>query len=87
LALVEQTQGGGADGHDRTNGTLQASANGGGEWDFLAHIGDAKMGYGYSDAHVLRDGSVAVAFQRTFEPPVKSIEGGGYDIGLAIIKP
>ena len=44
-------------------------------------------GYGYSDAHVLRDGSVAMAFQRTFDPPVPSIEGGGYDIGLAIATP
>jgi hypothetical protein len=42
--------------------------------------------YGYSDAHVLRDGSVAVVFQRTFDPLVKSIDGGGYDIGLAITK-
>ena len=44
-------------------------------------------GSGYSDAHVLRDGSVAMAFQRTFDPPVPSIEGGGYDIGLAIATP
>ena len=44
-------------------------------------------GYGYSDAHILRDGSVAMAFQRTFDPPVPSIEGGGYDIGLAIATP
>jgi hypothetical protein len=83
---IEQTQGGGVDGHDRSNGTLQRSDDGG-KWQFLAHIGDASMGYGYSDAHVLRDGSIAVAFQRTFDPPVGSIEGGGYDIGLAIIKP
>jgi hypothetical protein len=40
----------------------------------------------YSDAHVLKDGSVAVAFQKTFDPPVPSIEGGGYDVGLAIFK-
>ena len=65
------------------SGTLQGSANGGGEWEFIAHIGDASMGYGYSDAHVLRDGSFAVGFHT----PIKSIEGGGYDIGLAIIKP
>ena len=44
-------------------------------------------GYGYADAHILRDGSVAMAFQRTFDPPVPSIEGGGYDIGLAIATP
>ena len=69
------------------NGTLQSSDDGGANWDFLAHIGDAKMGYGYSDATVLRDGNIAVAFQRTFDPPVKGIEGGGYDIGLTIIKP
>ena len=45
------------------------------------------MGYGYSDALVLRDGIVAIAFQRTFDPPtLPSIEGGGYDVGLAIVK-
>lgn len=35
---------------------------------------------------MLKDGSVAVAFQKTFDPPVPSIEGGGYDVGLAIFK-
>eukprot|EP01051_Picozoa_sp_SAG22_P029204 SAG22_NODE_10704_length_520_cov_0.921615_2_plen_49_part_01 len=39
-----------------------------------------QTGYGYGDAHVLRDGSVVVAFQKTFDPPVPSIEGGGYDV-------
>eukprot|EP01052_Picozoa_sp_SAG31_P040439 SAG31_NODE_5856_length_2291_cov_10.778285_1_plen_187_part_00 len=76
--------GGGVDGHDRANGTLQRSSNGGAAWDFMAHVGDAAMGYGYGDAHVLRDGTVALAFQRTFDPPSPSIEGGGYDIGLAL---
>ena len=86
VVLVDRTQGGGVDGHDRSNGTLQRSSDGGGEWEFVAHIGDAKMGYGYSDAHVLHDGSVAVAFQKTFDPPAPGVEGGGYDIGLAVIK-
>ena len=81
----ERRAGGGVDGHDRANGTLQRSRNGGAAWDFLAHIGDAAMGYGYGDAHVLRDGTVALAFQRTFDPAVPNIEGGGYDIGLALV--
>ena len=55
------------------------------DWEFVDHIGEAKMGYGYSDVHVLKDGSVAIAFQRTFNPPVSGIEGGGYDVGLAIV--
>ena len=38
------------------------------------------------DAQVLRDGTVAMAFQKTFDPPVSGIEGGGYDVGLALIK-
>jgi hypothetical protein len=28
---------------------------------------------------------LAMAFQKTFEPPVPSIEGGGYDMGFAIL--
>ena len=46
-------------------------------------------GAGYSDALVLPDGSggevLAMAFQKTFDPPVPSIEGGGYDMGLALL--
>jgi|EP01046_Picozoa_sp_COSAG06_P024781 hypothetical protein len=38
------------------------------------------------DAQVLRDGTVAMAFQKTFDPPVPGVEGGGYDVGLALIK-
>lgn len=79
--------GGGIDGHDRMNGTLQRSHNGGAGWEFVEHIGEASMGYGYGDAHILKDGSVALAFQRTFDPPDHGIEGGGYDIALTIVKP
>ena len=50
--------------------TVQLSTNGGAEWEFVDYIGVATMGYGYSDAQVLRDGSVAIAFQKTFDPPV-----------------
>ena len=35
----------------------------------------------------LADGSIVVAYQKTFDPPVRSIEGGGYDIGFARIEP
>ena len=39
--------GGGLDGHDRSNGTLQRSSNAGGEWEFVDHIGPSPtMGYG-----------------------------------------
>ena len=43
-------------------------------------------GAGYSDAHILRDGDkhvLAMAFQKTFDPKVPSIEGGGYDLAVA----
>ena len=43
--------GGGVDGHDRSNGTLQRSSNGGAEWEFAAHIGPETMGYGYGAKH------------------------------------
>ena len=29
--------------------------------------------------------TLAMAFQKTFEPPVPSVEGGGYDMGLALL--
>jgi hypothetical protein len=31
----------------------------------------------------LSDGSVAIIYQKTFNPRVSSIEGGGYDLGFA----
>jgi len=75
----------GDDQHDRSNYTLHSSADGGASWDFVDRV--YGMGAGYSDAHVLHNGDqtvLAMAFQKTFEPPVKSIEGGGYDMGLAL---
>ena len=42
--------------------------------------------YGYSDAALVGDGSLAIAFQRTFDPPDHGIEGGGYDVGLALVQ-
>ena len=79
--------GGGADGHDRYNGALERSTNGGETWEFAAHITPGVYpagGYGYSDLQPLSDGSgVAIVYQKTFNPPIRSIEGGGYDIGFA----
>ena len=75
--------GGGSDGHDRRNYTMQVSHTDGASWELLAHVGAEAMGAGYSDAHLLQDGSLVVAFQRTFDPPVPGIEGGGYDLALA----
>ena len=76
----------GSDIHDRANYTLHKSSNGGADWDFVDRI--YAGGAGYSDAFVLRDPadgkrSLAMAFQKTFEPPVPSIEGGGYDLAVA----
>ena len=49
-------------------------------------------GAGYSDAIVLpadpansQARVLAMAFQRTFHPPQHGIEGGGYDIALALM--
>ena len=48
-------------------------------------------GAGYSDAIVLPDPDdpnarvLAMAFQKTFHPPNHGIEGGGYDIGIALL--
>ena len=33
----------------------------------------------------MQDGNLVVAFQRTFDPPDQGIEGGGYDVGLALV--
>lgn len=73
-------------GHDRYNGTLQRSDNGGASWELAAHLTPGIYpagGYGYSDITLLRDGTVAVIYQKTFDPYDGSIEGGGYDLGLA----
>jgi hypothetical protein len=78
--------GGDTNTHGRWNGTLQRSTNGGETWEFAAHITRGVYptdGYGYSDLQPLPDGSVAIVYQKTFSPPVRSIEGGGYDIGFA----
>ena len=80
--------GGGLDGHDRYNGTLQRSDNGGATWQFAAHITTGALpagGYGYSDIHLLPDGTVSVVYQRTFNPYDHGIEGGGYDLAVASI--
>ena len=75
--------GGGDDGHDRSNYTLQSSSDGGASWRFVTTV--EPLGAGYSDAVLLRDGTLAIAFQKTFDPPVRSIEGGGYDLALALV--
>ena len=70
----------------RDNYTLQTSTDGGATWDFGEII--QKGGAGYSDALILRGGGekkLAIAYQKTFDPPQHSIEGGGYDIALALV--
>jgi hypothetical protein len=72
--------------HSRSNYTLHRSTDGGASWDFVNRV--YAMGAGYSDALVLHDGNesfLAMAFQKTFEPPIPSIEGGGYDMGFAVL--
>ena len=62
----------------------------GASWEFAAHIsGTARKpagGYGYSDIQLLSDGSVGIAYQKTFNPYVGTIEGGGYDLAFAQIR-
>merc|ERR1711862_1053939 len=70
----------------RSNYTLHKSIDSGASWQFVNRIYGG--GSGYSDAHVLPDGDakvLAMVFQKTFDPPVKAIEGGGYDVGLALM--
>ena len=71
----------------RANYTLHASDDGGASWRVVSRVYGG--GAGYSDAHVLPDpaapngATLAMVFQKTFAPPVASIEGGGYDMGFA----
>ena len=66
----------------RANYTLHHSGNGGETWSPGTEV--YGLGAGYSDAHVVPDAqapggrSLLMAFQKTFEPPVPGIEGGGY---------
>merc|ERR1712190_382787 len=70
---------------DRSNYTLHHSWDGGASWEFVDRVYPG--GAGYSDAVVASDGKggqmLVMAFQKTFDPPVPGIEGGGYDIGVA----
>eukprot|EP01047_Picozoa_sp_COSAG01_P046328 COSAG01_NODE_4340_length_5121_cov_16.529669_5_plen_68_part_00 len=46
-------------------------------------------GAGYSDSHVVPDPAspggyaLVMGFQKTFQPPVPGVEGGGYDMAVA----
>lgn len=48
-------------------------------------------GAGYSDSHVVPDASspsgatLLMGFQKTFQPPVPGVEGGGYDMAVALL--
>ena len=48
-------------------------------------------GAGYSDSIVVPDPSspsgatLLMGFQKTFEPPVPGVEGGGYDMAVALL--
>ena len=71
----------------RTNYTVHQSSDGGGSWALLQRV--YAGGGGYSDINVLRKPgggkALGVAFQKTFEPPDKNIEGGGYNMGFAVL--
>ena len=65
---------GSTDGHGRYNGTLQRSDTSGETWELAAHITPGVYpagGYGYSDMHALADGSLAIIYQKTFDPRVR----------------
>lgn len=70
----------------RANYSLHTTSDSGATWDPAIEI--YPHGAGYSDTYVVADESVPggrillMAFQRTFEPPVQGIEGGGYDVAL-----
>ena len=71
----------------RANYTLHQSTNGGAHWDAGRRV--YPLGAGYSDAHVVPDPTspnghtLLMGFQKTFVPPVRSVEGGGYDMAVA----
>ena len=64
---------------------MDVSVDDGASWQHLTQVGEPSGGAGYSDAHLLADHTLGVVYQKTFEPPVPSIEGGGYDLALAVI--
>ena len=71
----------------RANYTLHQSHDGGASWEFVNRI--YPLGAGYSDANIVPDPAAAggytllMSFQKTFNPPVQGVEGGGYDIAVA----
>ena len=70
--------------HARSNYTLRRSDDMGATWQFVNRV--FAGGAGYSDAIVMPDGdghSLAMAFQQTWDPADATVEGGGYDMGMA----
>jgi len=70
----------------RSNYTVSRSVDNGASWEIVNRV--FAGGAGYSDMHVLNNGTgtvLAIAFQKTFDPPVPAIEGGGYSIGLILM--
>lgn len=70
--------------HSRSNYTLRRSDDMGATWQLVSRV--YAGGAGYSDAVVMPDGdghSLAMAFQKTWEPTDPNVEGGGYDMGMA----
>lgn len=71
----------------RANYTLHQSKDGGASWEFVNRV--YPLGAGYSDALIVPDTeapsgfTLLMLFQKTFNPPVPAIEGGGYDLALA----
>jgi len=73
--------------HDRSNYTLHKSDDNGVTWQFVNRV--YAGGSGYSDAVVMPNGddgyTLAMLFQKTWDPPDPTVEGGGYDMGLALM--
>ncbi len=57
---------------------MHRSYDGGASWDLVGVTYSG--GAGYSDSHILPDGSLGVVFQRTLYN--SSIEGGGYNLAF-----
>ena len=71
----------------RANYSLHTTDDSGATWEPAIEV--YAPGAGYSDAYVVPDEgepagrTLLMACQRTFEPPVTGIEGGGYNLALA----
>jgi len=81
--LLCRNQGGGDDGHDRSNGTLQRSRNDGADWEFMDHIGTPTMGAKPGPPRLFGLLCLAMASFFVFAAPLRRIQSRGAGIALA----